>query len=362
MLAVSPLVPGQENNNTKDGNPQASGKERMAGKQPLIIITGAAGFIGSALAWRLNQTGRNHLLLVDELDHSAKWKNLVPLAYHDYMDKADLLKAIASGGLDGFQVEAVLHMGACSSTTETDAGYLARNNFEYSKALAEWCLRPERPVRFIYASSAATYGDGKQGYRDDHMLLPTLRPLNPYGYSKHMFDLWNLNRGHLDRVVGLKFFNVFGPNEYHKDGMRSMVMKAFEQIRASGRVSLFKSHRPDYRDGQQLRDFLYVKDAVDMALFFLDPGKPGGIYNVGTGQTRSWMDLATSLFRALGREPKVDFIPMPESIRGKYQYHTKAELAKIRSLGYTAPILTLEQAIADYVPYLDNDCVNLGWA
>jgi ADP-L-glycero-D-manno-heptose 6-epimerase len=332
----------------------------MADPKPLIIITGAAGFIGSALAWRLNQDGHNHLLLVDELGKSSKWRNLVPLAYHDYLDKADLTAAIADGRLDALDVKAVLHMGACSSTTETDVAYLARNNFEYSKILAEWCLK--RSIRFIYASSAATYGDGKQGYRDDHVLLPALRPLNPYGYSKHMFDLWNLKRGHFDRLVGLKYFNVFGPNEYHKEDMRSLAVKAFEQIRDTGRVKLFKSHRPDYRDGQQLRDFLYVKDAVDMTLFFLDPSRPGGVYNVGTGQARSWMDLASALFNALGRETKVDFIPMPEAIRDKYQYHTKAELSKIRAAGYAAPIRSLEEGIGDFVPYLEDGFKNLGWA
>lgn len=331
-------------------------------EQPIIVITGAAGFIGSALAWRLNQKGRTNLLLVDELGLGDKWKNLVPLAYRDYADKDDFLAAIGDGSLDGLDIEAVFHLGACSSTTEADVGYLARNNFEYSKTLAEWCLGRKQPIRFVYASSAATYGDGKQGYRDDHALLPSLRPLNPYGYSKHMFDLWNLRHGNLDRVVGLKYFNVFGPNEYHKGDMKSMVVKAFQQIREGGSVKLFKSHRPDYRDGQQLRDFLYVKDAVDMTLHFLDAKVPGGIYNVGTGEARSWVDLANALYRALGRPPKIEFIPMPESIRDKYQYHTKAEMAKLRAVGYAAPVLSLEDAVADFVPYLEDGFRNLGWS
>jgi ADP-L-glycero-D-manno-heptose 6-epimerase len=324
-------------------------------KQPLIIVTGAAGFIGSALAWRLNQMGRTRLLLVDELDLGGKWKNLVPLAYEDYADKSDFLAAIRDGSLDEIDIEAVFHLGACSSTTERDAGFLARNNYEYSKTLAQWCLDRPDPIRFVYASSAATYGDGKQGYRDDHALLPCLRPLNPYGYSKHMFDLWN-------RVVGLKYFNVFGPNEYHKGDMMSMVAKAFGQIRQAGSVSLFRSHRPDYGDGMQLRDFLYVKDAVDMTLFFLDRKAPGGIYNVGTGQARSWLDLAGALFRAMERELKVEFIPMPEAIREAYQYRTQAEMAKLGAAGYGAPIRSLDEAVADYVPYLEAGYQSLGWS
>jgi ADP-L-glycero-D-manno-heptose 6-epimerase len=334
----------------------------MAPKSPLIIITGAAGFIGSALAWRLNQNGKTHLLLVDQLGSSLKWKNLVPLAYSDYMEKMDFLSAIESGKFEGVEIEAILHMGACSSTTQMDVSFLAKNNFEYTKTLAKWCLKRPKPIRFIYASSAATYGDGSQGYRDDQSQLSSLRPLNAYGYSKQMFDLWAMRHGYLDRVVGLKFFNVYGPNEYHKADMRSMAVKAFEQIRDSGRIQLFKSHRTDYRDGEQLRDFIYIKDAVDMALHFLDPKAPGGIYNLGTGQARSWLEMASALFKGVGKTQKVDFVPMPEIIRDKYQYYTRAEIAKLRAAGYTAPIRTLEEGIADFVPYLEKGGLNLGWA
>jgi ADP-L-glycero-D-manno-heptose 6-epimerase len=335
----------------------------MKTDQPLIIITGAAGFIGSALAWRLNSMGRTRLLLVDHLGATTqKWKNLVPLQYHDYMEKSDFLQAVLAGELSDVNVGAVLHMGACSSTFEADASYLSTNNFEYSKRLASWCLDRAKPIRFIYASSAATYGDGTSGYVDDHERLPALRPLNMYGYSKHMFDLWNLSHSCLDQVVGLKFFNVFGPNEYHKGPMRSMVAKAYEQITETGKVQLFRSLHPDYRDGEQKRDFIYIKDAVDMALFFLNPERGGGIYNVGTGKARTWLDLISSVFRSLGREPCIDFVDMPEGLRETYQYHTAADMGKIRRAGFTAHARTLEDSVADYVPYLLEGQRPLGWS
>lgn len=328
----------------------------------LIIITGASGFIGSALAWRLNRMGRNRLLLVDQLGTSAKWRNLVPLRYQDYMEKTEFLEAVRGGRMDGRDVEAVIHMGACSSTTEADASYLAKNNFEYSKHLADWCLDRPNPIRFIYASSAATYGDGESGYGDEHSRLPDLRPLNMYGYSKHMFDLWNQAHSRLDQVVALKFFNVYGPNEYHKGHMKSMVVKAYEQIKATGAVQLFKSHHPDYRDGEQMRDFVYVKDAVEMALFFLDTSVAGGTYNVGTGTARTWVDMMNALFRSLGKEPRIEFVPMPEVLREKYQYYTKADPGKILRAGFSQPTRTLEEGVHDYVAYLEAGQRPLGWS
>lgn len=339
---------------------------------PCYVITGAAGFIGSALAWRLNQLGHENLILVDALGPDARWKNLVPLRFADYVDRADFLEGLRAGRYDDKGIEAIFHLGACSSTTEADAAFLMKNNFAYSQELAQWCathtahrgLLGKKPVRLIYASSAATYGDGALGYADDHATLPDLRPLNAYGYSKQVFDLWALRHGYFDREagpVGLKYFNVYGPNEYHKGDMKSMVAKAHAQILAEGRVKLFRSHRPDYKDGEQMRDFLHVMDAVDMTLHFLDHKAPGGIYNVGTGHARTWADMMRAVFAAMDREAKIDFIDMPEALRGKYQYYTKADISKIRAAGYSKPIQSLEEGVAAYVPYLEQHERVLGW-
>jgi ADP-L-glycero-D-manno-heptose 6-epimerase len=329
---------------------------------PCYVVTGAAGFIGSALAHRLNQLGHENLILVDAPGTDSRWKNLVPLRYAEYFDRKDFLEGIVSGRFDDSGIEAVFHLGACSSTTETDAAFLLRNNFEYTKVLALWCAARKHPARFIYASSAATYGDGSLGYDDDHALVPDLRPLNAYGYSKQAFDLWALRHGNLERgAVGLKYFNVYGPNEYHKGDMKSMVAKAHAQIRETGGVRLFKSHHPDYRDGEQKRDFLHVMDAVDMTLHFLNPEAPGGIYNVGTGRARTWLDMMRAVFAAMELEPRIGFVEMPEALRGKYQYFTEANIAKIRAAGYAKPIQSLEEGVAAYVPYLDQDERVLGW-
>jgi len=251
-------------------------------------------------------------------------------------------------------VESVFHLGACSDTTETNASYLIKNNYEYSKLLAQWAT--DAGIRFIYASSAATYGDGSAGFSDDQEKIEILKPLNMYGYSKHLFDLWARRTGLLKKLVGLKYFNVFGPNEYHKADMRSFVIKAFEQIIATGKVRLFKSYKPEYADGEQLRDFIYVKDAVDMTLFFYDNPQISGLFNIGTGKARTWNDLAKAVFAAMGKEPNIEYIEMPDSIRNQYQYFTEADIANLRKAGCDKETTPLEDAIKDYVQnYLQKD-------
>ena len=318
----------------------------------MIIVTGGAGFIGSALIAGLNKRGVDDILVVDRLGCDQRWKNLVNLRFADYIDKDEFLDMVNEDVLP-FSVDVVFHLGACSSTTETDVSFLMENNFEYTKQLAEWTA--DENIRFIYASSAATYGDGSQGFSDDEDSIETLKPLNPYGYSKQIFDLWAKRNGLFNKIVGLKYFNVFGPNEYHKADMRSFVLKAFEQINATGKVRLFKSHRPDYKDGEQKRDFLYVKDAVDMTLFFFDNPKTSGIYNLGAGKARTWNDLAKAVFAAMGKSPNIEYIDMPDSVRNQYQYFTEADITKLRLAGYKKQITSLEEAAADYVQnYLEK--------
>jgi len=238
-------------------------------------------------------------------------------------------------------------MGACSSTTERNAGFMFKNNFEYSKHLAVFAIRKE--IRFIYASSAATYGDGSQGFSDDHEILEKLKPLNIYGYSKHLFDLWLKRNGLLDKVVGLKYFNVYGPNEYHKGQMRSFVIKAYEQIIQTGEVKLFKSYKPEYKHGEQKRDFIYIKDAVDMTLFFSQNRKPWGIFNVGTGCAHTWNELVNAVFKALGKQPKIKYIDMPVELRNQYQYYTEADISKLIKCGYKKNPRDFKSSIKDYI-------------
>ncbi|MFQ5445045.1 MAG: ADP-glyceromanno-heptose 6-epimerase [Nitrospinales bacterium] len=311
----------------------------------MIVVTGGAGFIGSAIIYELNRRGVTDIWVVDSVDHPEKEKNLAPLTFQEFRDKDQFLWDVSTRALKG--VKTIFHMGACSSTTETNETYLRENNFEYTRELATFAL--ENDIRFIYASSAATYGDGKEGYSDDESALETLKPLNLYGESKQMFDLWARKQGILDRIVGLKYFNVYGPNEYHKGDMQSLVRKGFQQIQETGKIRLFKSYKPEYGDGEQVRDFIYIQDAVAVTMFFLDHMMTGGIFNIGTGVARNWNDLANSIFAAMGREPCIEYIDMPESIRSQYQYHTCAEMGKIRKAGYDRPILPLEDGIKDYV-------------
>ncbi len=319
----------------------------------MIIVTGGAGFIGSAIIWRLNELGKDDILVVDNLGTDEKWKNLAPLKFHDYMEKDEFISHAINQRLaaklrsDREPIEAIIHMGACSSTTERDATFLIQNNFEYTKQLAT--VAHNEGARFIYASSAATYGDGSKGFADDENRIDSFLPLNMYGYSKQLFDKWALRHGLFDRIVGLKYFNVFGPNEYHKGDMRSVVLKGFEQISASGKMKLFKSYRPEYKDGEQVRDFVYVKDAVDMTLFFLENKDIGGLFNVGSGVANTWNKLAAAIFGSLGQAANIEYVEMPESIRDKYQYRTTADMSKIRSVGYSKPVTGLNEAVADYV-------------
>lgn len=307
-----------------------------------IIVTGGAGFIGSALVWRLNALGHEDILVVDRHDDTGKQKNLEPLRYSDFIDADDFINR-----LDDFkEMDLILHMGACSSTTETDEAYMMRNNYQYTRDLADFAVA--NGIRFIYASSAATYGDGSAGMTDGTDGLDDLRPLNLYGLSKHLFDQYAARSGMFDRIVGLKYFNVFGPNENHKGDMRSLVNKAFDQISETGALQLFKSSNSDYADGEFGRDFIYIKDAVDMTLHFMQ-GTAGGLFNVGSGEMHTWNALADAIFRALGRERNVEFIDMPKNLRDRYQYHTQADLTGLRAVGYTADITPLDTAVADYV-------------
>ncbi len=310
-----------------------------------VLVTGGAGFIGSALVWALNRRGCDNIVVCDILGTTEKWRNLTPLRFADYVEAGDLLPRLQSGALGKFDL--ILHMGACSATTEKDATYLAKNNYEFTKDLAHWALANK--TRFVYASSAATYGDGEAGMEDNELKLDSLRPLNMYGYSKHLFDLHAKRADFLNKIVGLKFFNVFGPNEDHKADMRSLVHKSFAQVQNEKVIRLFKSYRKDFKDGEQKRDFLYVKDCVAMTLHLAATPKANGLFNIGSGGARSWIDFANSVFAAVNKKPVIKFIEMPEAIRGKYQYFTQANLLRLRGAGYVAPVTPLENAVADYV-------------
>jgi len=316
------------------------------------VITGGAGFIGSAFLAKLNAQGIDDILVVDELGSSQKWQNLRGKIFRDYVHKAQFLKLLKDDAFPS-SISAIIHLGACSSTIETDLDFLLENNYKYSLALAEYAA--SHKVRLIYASSAATYGDGSSGY-SEAIKLSRLKPLNRYGFSKHLFDLAMERRGFQPSVVGIKFFNVFGPNEYHKGEMRSVVHKAWQQIKASGSVRLFKSYRRDYADGEQKRDFIYIKDCCQVMWWLLQHPNIKGLFNLGSGVARSWNDLARAVFTALGKEPCIEYIEMPEAVRNQYQYFTQADMQKLSSTGCPFKFHSLEEGVYDYVVnYLEKD-------
>jgi ADP-L-glycero-D-manno-heptose 6-epimerase len=325
----------------------------------MIVITGGAGMIGSIIAWQLNtQFDHNDLIIADHLEHEDQWQNLVKRDYALYLDKEQLFDWLEARD----DVTAIIHMGAISATTERDFNKLVTDNIHYSQALWLHCANENIP--FFYASSAATYGDGEQGY--DDASIENLRPLNGYGYSKHRFDQWVLKQVEAGLPTppawaGFKFFNVYGPNEYHKERMASVALHSFNQFKADGTVKLFKSHRPDYNDGMQLRDFVYVKDAANVVVHFVEMAFnnkpcPNDIYNIGTGQARAFKDLALNVMTSMGETPDITYIDMPEDLQGRYQYFTEAKMDKLRAAGYNKPFHTLEEGVKDYVQnYLMQD-------
>lgn len=323
----------------------------------MILVTGGAGFIGSALIYELNRRGQNDILVVDRLEKGSKWLNLRGLRYERYIHADELFLPQNEKTL--FGVERVFHLGACSDTLENDMDFLMKNNVEYSMKLFEWSAQQE--IKMVYASSAATYGDGAQGYDDDHARVGQLRPLNPYGYSKQVFDQWVLKRKrHPPLWFGLKFFNVYGPNEYHKNHMSSVIYSAFQQIKKDGTVRLFKSYRSDIADGEQKRDFIYVKDVVNVMLDLMDLPLPNGkghfsgIYNVGSGKARSFNELAKAVFMALDRAPHIDYIEMPDHLKSQYQYFTEASMTKLTQLITHWQVRELEAGVQDYVKFYLN--------
>ncbi len=314
--------------------------------QKIIVVTGAAGFIGSCTVRYLNDKGYHNLLLVDDIKKTEKWKNLLHKKSRNLISRHELFHWLEGRESD---IAAFIHLGACSDTMEMDGDYLMENNFRYTVRLAEYALK--HGTRFIYASSAATYGNGALGFCDDHESIEALRPLNPYGFSKYYFDLWAKQHGAFEEIVGLKYFNVFGPNENHKGRMSSMVYKMVPIVAQEGKIRLFKSNEPEkFADGDQCRDFIYVKDAVRMTCDFLN-NSISGLFNIGTGETTTWNALAKAVFKALDRPINIEYIDMPESLVGQYQNYTRADMDKYKQkLGVQTPCqFTVEDAVIDYV-------------
>ncbi|MCD8298457.1 MAG: ADP-glyceromanno-heptose 6-epimerase [Opitutae bacterium] len=311
-----------------------------------ILVTGGSGLIGSAIIARLNALGLENILVTDKLGEDLRYRNLVPLKFADYMEYEDFEARRAANPKLFSDVKTIFHLGACSATTEKNCTYLIHNNYEYTKSLAAWAL--SNGARFVYASSAATYGNGDNGMDDEQPIEP-LKPLNMYGYSKHLFDLHALRNGYLQQITGIKYFNVFGPNENHKANMVSMVFRAFHQIRETGTVKLFKSYKPEYADGCQKRDFLGAKEAAAITVHLAQNKEATGLFNVGAGKARTWLELVRPIFKAMGRPEKIEFIEMPESLRPQYQYFTQAKIDKLARFGGTKFLVPLEESVADYV-------------
>lgn len=311
----------------------------------MIIVTGAAGFIGSVLIGKLNKIGIEDLIIVDDFSNEAKSNNLKGKKFADLIHRDDFIKWLDS---NGDKVDFVIHIGARTDTTEFNKDVFDVLNLNYTKLLWERCASYNIPI--IYASSAATYGMGEFGYIDSHDIVDKLKPLNPYGESKNDFDKWALKQDKKPPFwAGLKFFNVYGPNEYHKGRMASVIMHAHKQIGDSSKMKLFKSHNTDFKDGEQLRDFVYVKDLVDVIVFLMENKPQSGLYNLGTGKARTFVDLVKATFKAMDKEAVIEFIDTPEDIRDKYQYYTQANMSKLRSVGYEKEFTSLEDGVMDYV-------------
>jgi ADP-L-glycero-D-manno-heptose 6-epimerase len=322
----------------------------------MIILTGGAGFIGSCFLKTLNANGIYDVIVVDRLGTADKWKNLVGKRFAGYYHKNEFFDVLLENTELSRDIDAIVHLGACSSTTESDVDYIMSNNLNYSINLGTYAA--EHNIKFIYASSAATYGDGSNGYSDSS--IDGLRPLNPYGFSKHLFDQWVMDNELDTEFTGVKFFNVFGPNEYHKGDMASMIFKSFNQIMNTGKVSLFKSNSPDFKDGEQKRDFVYVKDATNVLWNMLENKNTGGIFNLGTGKARTWNDLVAAVFNALGRETNIEYIDMPGKLEGKYQNFTQADIRKLKASPFAIKFTELEDAVHDYVAnYLNKSFKNI---
>lgn len=324
----------------------------------MIVVTGAAGFIGSCMIKRLNDAGYTDIMAVDDFSRSDKQVNLSFKKVRSQMHRMNFIRWFERNHTE---VDAIFHLGARTDTTEMNVAIFDELNLEYSKAL--WMLCAGFQIPLLYASSAATYGLGEHGYSDDHALIPLLKPLNPYGQSKQDFDVWVLEtiaKGDMapPQWAGFKFFNVYGPNEYHKGRMASVIFHTCRKIKSTGAMQLFRSHRPDFKDGEQSRDFIYVKDLTDVLLFFLEKYPANAIYNLGTGKARTFLDLATGTFRAMNLEPNISFIDTPADIRDTYQYFTEADMSKLRSAGYAEPFYGLEEGIEDYVQrYLREEVI-----